>query len=79
MERYTTIRKGGEVIAAKIIVYAEDEEQYFSFITPEAYHELEKWMNYRDPASIRLLEFQDNLKTISLCIKIINKLALLLH
>jgi integrase len=41
------VRKDGEVIAAKIIVYAEDEEQYFSFITPEAYHELEKWMSYR--------------------------------
>jgi hypothetical protein len=37
----------GEIIAARIIVYAEDEEEYFSFITPEAYHELEKWMNYR--------------------------------
>jgi hypothetical protein len=37
----------GEIIAAKIIVYAEDPEEYFSFITPEAYHELEKWMNYR--------------------------------
>jgi hypothetical protein len=40
-------RNDGEIIAAKIIVYAEDEEEYFSFITPEAYHELEKWMNYR--------------------------------
>jgi hypothetical protein len=37
----------GEIIAAKIVVYAGDEEEYFSFITPEAYHELEKWMNYR--------------------------------
>jgi hypothetical protein len=41
------IKRNGEIIAAKIIVYAEDEEEYFSFITPEAYHELEKWMNYR--------------------------------
>jgi integrase len=36
-----------KILAAKIIVYAGDEEEYFSFITPEAYHELEKWMNYR--------------------------------
>jgi predicted nucleic acid-binding Zn ribbon protein len=39
--------KKGEIIAAKIVVYAGDEEEYLSLITPEAYHELEKWMNYR--------------------------------
>jgi hypothetical protein len=39
--------KNGNVVAAKIIVYAGDDEEYFSFITPEAYYELEKWMNYR--------------------------------
>ena len=31
----------------KIIVYAGDEEEYFTFITSEAYSELEKWMTYR--------------------------------
>jgi hypothetical protein len=41
------IKRNGEIIAAKIIVYTEDEEEYFSFITTEAYDELEKWMNYR--------------------------------
>ena len=35
------------IIAAKVRVYAEDEEEYFSFITPEAYHELQKWISYR--------------------------------
>ena len=39
--------RGQEIIAAKIIVYAGDDEEYFSFITPEAYCELEKWMRYR--------------------------------
>ena len=37
----------GELIAAKIIVYAGKDEEYFSFITPEAYREIEKWINYR--------------------------------
>lgn len=37
----------GKVIAAKIIVYAGDNEEYFSFITTEAYYELQKWMQYR--------------------------------
>jgi hypothetical protein len=38
----------GYVLAAKIIVYSGEEgDEYFSFITPEAYYELEKWMEYR--------------------------------
>ena len=36
-----------KIVEAKIIVYAGDNEEYFSFITPEAYYELEKWMKYR--------------------------------
>jgi hypothetical protein len=28
-------------------VYAGEEDQYFTFITPEAYHTLEGWMQYR--------------------------------
>ena len=31
----------------KIIVYADDDEQYFSFITREAYDSLNEWMSYR--------------------------------
>ena len=37
----------GQVIAAKIIVYAGDREEYFSFITPEAYGEVKNWMEFR--------------------------------
>jgi hypothetical protein len=29
-------------VAAKILVYAGDQEQYFSFLTPEAFSELKK-------------------------------------
>lgn len=36
-----------EVIAAKILVYPGDREQYYSFLTPEAYTSLEEWMKYR--------------------------------
>lgn len=35
------------VVASKIIVYAGDREQYFSFITPEAYYALKEWMEFR--------------------------------
>ncbi len=42
------IEKEGEVIAAKIIVYAGEEDEYFSFISKEAFLSLKDWMNYRD-------------------------------
>lgn len=39
--------KQGDIIAAKIMVYAGDREEYYSFITPEAYHCLNEWMEFR--------------------------------
>lgn len=44
------ILKNGRVVAAKVTVYAGEEDEYFSFITPEAFHELEKWICYRKEA-----------------------------
>ena len=35
------------IVAAKITVYAGENEQYFSFITPEAFEVLDEWMRYR--------------------------------
>jgi integrase len=37
----------GEIVAAKLLVYAGDKEEYISFITPEAYAALEEWVNFR--------------------------------
>jgi hypothetical protein len=42
-----TNEKTGEIIAAKLIVYAGEYDEYFSFITPEAYNSLKRvdgWM-----------------------------------
>jgi hypothetical protein len=41
------IRRDDRIIAAKIIVYAGENEQYFSFMTPEAFQALQEWMDYR--------------------------------
>jgi integrase len=41
------IEKDDKVVVAKIIVYAEEEDEYFSFISVEAYKELKSWMDYR--------------------------------
>lgn len=43
------IRDGAteQISAAKLVVYAGDREEYFTFVTPEAYYALEKWMDYR--------------------------------
>jgi hypothetical protein len=46
----------GEVIAAKIRVYADDDEEYFSFISLEAYSYLKEWMNYRRNAGEKITE-----------------------
>jgi len=27
----------GEITAAKVIIYAEEEDEYFAFVTPEVY------------------------------------------
>lgn len=41
------VDKEGKILAAKIVVYHGDEEEYFSFMTAEAYHHLEEWIEYR--------------------------------
>jgi integrase len=39
--------RDGQIAAAKISVYGGEEEEYFSFITPEAYQSLKEWMDFR--------------------------------
>jgi hypothetical protein len=41
------VSREGKILAARIVVYHGDEEEYFSFITAEAYHHLEQWIDYR--------------------------------
>jgi hypothetical protein len=37
----------GEVIAAKLLIYADEPEEYYTFITPEAYSAMKDWMDFR--------------------------------
>lgn len=41
------IVKDQTLISAKVIVYAGEVEQYFTFCTPEAYFALKSWMDFR--------------------------------
>lgn len=36
-----------EIMGAKIIVYPNDREKYYTYITPEAYSSVKEWMDYR--------------------------------
>ena len=41
------VKKDDEIVAAKLIVYAGEDEEYFSFISGEAWLALNDWMDYR--------------------------------
>ena len=51
----------GKLLAAKINVYADDDDDYITFITPEAYLSLESWMKYRSTWE------NTSVKTVGLC------------
>jgi hypothetical protein len=53
-EHITPITRDGKLIAAKILVYAGDQEQYFSFLTPEAFNELQRWIDFRNESGEKI-------------------------
>jgi hypothetical protein len=50
------IEREGKAVAAKIIVYAGESEQYFSYISQEAWQELTKWIQYRERSGEKMTE-----------------------
>jgi hypothetical protein len=45
-----------QAIAARITVYADENEQYYSYITPEELKALQEWMNYRSQAGEQITQ-----------------------
>ena len=41
------IKQDENVVAGRIDVYADKDDEYFSFISKEAWNSLNEWMNYR--------------------------------
>ena len=42
------LQRNGKVVAAKVVVYAGEDEEYFTFISPEAWQALNDWIKYRE-------------------------------
>jgi hypothetical protein len=43
----TSITDASEVVAAKLLVYLADKEEYYTFITSEAFNALKEWIDFR--------------------------------
>ena len=43
----TPVMEGDVIVAAKMVVYRGNSEQYLTFMTVEAYNALKEWMDYR--------------------------------
>ena len=43
----TPIEREGKVVAARVLVYAGTPDSYVTFMTPEAYRELDAWIRFR--------------------------------
>lgn len=41
------VSRNNKIVAAKVIIYAGEDEEYFSFISREAFDALSDWMTYR--------------------------------
>ena len=50
------IKENNNLLATKVIVYAGESDEYFTFMTPEVFRALESWMNFRKKFCTRRLQ-----------------------
>jgi integrase len=50
------IKRHDQIVAAKILVYSGEPDQYYTFITPEAYFALKEWMDFRESYGEKITE-----------------------
>ena len=50
------IKRDDQIVAAKILVYSGEPDEYYSFITPEAYFALKEWMEFRESYGEKITE-----------------------
>jgi integrase len=44
---YKQIKRDGKIVAGRLVIYSGDPEMYISFITPEACHSVDKYLEFR--------------------------------
>jgi integrase len=42
------IEQGDKIVAARMLVYGDEDDSHLTYITPSAYRELAEWMKYRE-------------------------------
>ena len=50
----TPMERDGKLVCARVVVYAETPDWYVTFMTPEAYREVEEWIRFRTQCGERI-------------------------
>jgi hypothetical protein len=50
------LERNGNIVAAKMTVYAGEDDEYYTYIAPSAWQELHDWMKYREASGEHIIE-----------------------
>jgi hypothetical protein len=48
------MERNGKLVCARVLVYAGTPDSYVTFMTPEAYREVEEWIRFRKQCGERI-------------------------